>query len=520
MSSIRSRRRALRTCLGALALGLVATGAHAVRLNPDGTGQVLLFPYYTSRGGNQTVVTIVNHTDRTKALNVRLREGRNGRATLNYNLYLGPRDSWSGVVFAIDSNRPSNLIPTDPSCTYPTLNDESLLDGRGYAPLLEYEYTGANNDAGPDEYDRIAEGTITVIETGNFVPTSALARAVGPTPAGVGLPVDCGAVAAAWNGGAWSTQPATDLTNPTGGVSGEAMILNVSAGTVMSYDATALDDFRVDPADLPAGSRATVVAHAHPNTQRPTLADALSDPAAAVARATIDLPKRRMDLEYPATRAIDAVSAVLMADTATINYASDIYAGATTEWVVTLPTKAFYTDEAIVGTTAIAPFATVYPRIGSDSAATVATNYTLYERTGRKVPTAAGGTSAKLELRYTTQIVSVAPRAEGVPSLRRPLGSALVSQLAYIPASARHEGGTMEINFAATADGTRALRPSTEGTVLYGLPTIGFAAVNYINDNNGNSDLANYSLAKPQRRTQDCRRNLLKCDVSSTNTQQ
>ena len=66
--------------LGALAaLGLCASTCGAVRLDPDGMGQVLLYPYYTVRNGNQTIYTVTNHTDRHKVLQVQMSEGRNGR---------------------------------------------------------------------------------------------------------------------------------------------------------------------------------------------------------------------------------------------------------------------------------------------------------------------------------------------------------------------------------------------------------------------------------------------------------
>jgi hypothetical protein len=45
--------------------------ANAVNVNPDGLGQVLLYPYYTVNGGNSTLVSIVNTTDQAKAVKVR-----------------------------------------------------------------------------------------------------------------------------------------------------------------------------------------------------------------------------------------------------------------------------------------------------------------------------------------------------------------------------------------------------------------------------------------------------------------
>ena len=41
----------------------IAGTAQAVNLNPDGLGQVLIYPYYTTNGGNQTILSVVNTTD-------------------------------------------------------------------------------------------------------------------------------------------------------------------------------------------------------------------------------------------------------------------------------------------------------------------------------------------------------------------------------------------------------------------------------------------------------------------------
>jgi len=39
--------------------GIVSV-SNAVHINPDGTGQVLVYPYYTTRGDNVTLISIVN----------------------------------------------------------------------------------------------------------------------------------------------------------------------------------------------------------------------------------------------------------------------------------------------------------------------------------------------------------------------------------------------------------------------------------------------------------------------------
>ena len=59
------------------AAGLVTT-ANAVNLNPDGLGQVLIYPFYTVDGGNNTQISVVNTTNRVKAVKVRFLEARRG----------------------------------------------------------------------------------------------------------------------------------------------------------------------------------------------------------------------------------------------------------------------------------------------------------------------------------------------------------------------------------------------------------------------------------------------------------
>jgi hypothetical protein len=68
------KRKALFT---AVLAGLGAAGtAEAVYLNPNGTGQVLVYPYYTvqSSGGASwnTYLSVVNTTTRAKAVKVRV----------------------------------------------------------------------------------------------------------------------------------------------------------------------------------------------------------------------------------------------------------------------------------------------------------------------------------------------------------------------------------------------------------------------------------------------------------------
>jgi hypothetical protein len=58
--------------------------APVVDLNPDGLGNVVIYPYYT-----------VDEAPRPRGTRVRFLEGYNSREVLDFNLYLSPQDVWT-----------------------------------------------------------------------------------------------------------------------------------------------------------------------------------------------------------------------------------------------------------------------------------------------------------------------------------------------------------------------------------------------------------------------------------------
>lgn len=163
----------------------IAASAQAVNINPDGLGQVLIYPYYTTRGGNTTLVSVVNTTDNAKAVKVRFLEGQNTREVLDFNLYLSEYDVWTAALLdgsAVDTecnitnglvdNQGNplegadggqcgvpHLLTTDTSCTVPYLF-ESASTGPGLQSFLPY----ALIDGGSDAIDRAAEGHFEMID--------------------------------------------------------------------------------------------------------------------------------------------------------------------------------------------------------------------------------------------------------------------------------------------------------------------------------------------------------------------
>ena len=117
------------------AAGLVTT-ANAVNLNPDGLGQVLIYPFYTVDGGNNTQISVVNTTNRVKAVKVRFLEARNSKEVLDFNLYLSPFDVWTGATVSPPVERfatgPATLITSDNSCTVPRIPAGVAVPFRNY----------------------------------------------------------------------------------------------------------------------------------------------------------------------------------------------------------------------------------------------------------------------------------------------------------------------------------------------------------------------------------------------------
>lgn len=198
-----------------LASGLMlGNTALAVHVNPQGTGEVLLFPLYTTLAGNDTYFHITNHGAQQKILKVRLLEAVNSTAVLSFNLQLAPRDTWTGTVTRTDTG--AKVITRDESITEPAFPSAGIeLSSSAYQGQDYLAGTG-----GPQGLERTRIGHIEVIE---MAPPGSNAE--------------------------------------TGGLSGSFSIINVPQGIQFGGIATALDDFwgEVTP------TTATAAAHALPN---------------------------------------------------------------------------------------------------------------------------------------------------------------------------------------------------------------------------------------------------------------
>jgi hypothetical protein len=331
--------------------GIAAT-AQAVNINPDGLGQVLIYPYYTVNGGNVTLLSVVNTTENAKAVKVRFSEGLNTREVLDFNLYLSPFDVWTAALFNDDGT--PTMRTGDSSCTVPYF----FGDFGNEQEFLPFAMT----DGGGMNISRAAEGHFEIIEMATLVDEEE-GSASAATHDGdlISRPADCQQLVDAWTDpdntvagdeGYWLVNPLTDTEAPSGGLFGGAAIINVDKGVMFSYDARALNGFAttVDAND---------VLHAEPGSSLPSLN------SGDVLDATVFLDDGTLAPSAGLTRGVDAVSYVFMHDTIMNEYTTSVTIAARSEWVVSFPTKHFYVyDPSNGGTSPLAPFTTVWSATG------------------------------------------------------------------------------------------------------------------------------------------------------------
>ncbi|WP_386066836.1 hypothetical protein ACFJIW_20335 [Tahibacter sp. UC22_41] len=477
---------------GLLAVGLLAaTAAPAMYLNPQGRGQVLLFPYYSVNAGQSTLISLVNGSERVKYLHLQFREGYNGRNVLDFKLILAPNDAWTATVFTTGDG--AVLMTRDESCTAPDKSSWAApFPGGGYQqPFLPYAYTIDHADGAPTTLARTREGLFDVVEIAEL--SGPLAEAVSGRH-----PPNCAPLQI--------IDPTSPYVHPPGGgLYGDFAVVDVAEGTLFGGRATAVDDF----------SQIALV------SDTASLLDylAIGNSRAGEVDAVIASGSGRTTLTYATSGAsilggINALSALLMADSVQGAMSREAGVGSHTEWVLGAPTKYRYTDPEVLGlpasaTAAAPPFDEVFGRLhdGASCSSYVAAGY---DREGRAVNFVTDPEPAVVDPRrrpqhalcYATNVVhfSDLPADGATPVLGSLLGSKLWNPAPSV------ETANVRLTLGARPGSTarNVLPAGLRGPALRGLPVIGFEAVRYVNGNLSPGVLANYTVAAPLRSAIAC----------------
>jgi len=341
----------------ALAAAVVAAlgvgSAEAVYQNPNGTGQVLIYPYFTVQqvGGKSmnTLVTVVNTTTTAKVMKVRFREGKASKEVLDFNLYLSPNDVWTAAIVPGDASEssPGRLLSFDKSCTNPAI-PATGVDFRNF----EYAGDGLGNGL-----DRTREGYLEILELATL--TGAAKTAV--THNAAGLPANCAYVRTA-NGAV--PDPNNNVSLPTGGLTGTGTIINVAQGSDIGYNAVALSNWRYAPLTASLSSETNNLSDGDPTS----LANQnYSYDGAEVSEAVASIFLNRAGAAG-ALNPIDAVSSTMMATSVINEFVLDGATKSNTDWVFTFPTRHFYHGRVARSSTAssntVNPFSEKFTAFG------------------------------------------------------------------------------------------------------------------------------------------------------------
>lgn len=455
-----------------------ASAQAAMYLNPEGTGQVLLFPYYNAEGSNETSIHIVNTTSDAKAVKVRILEYVNSQEVLDFNLYMSAEDHFSFTIYGDPNGEGGALITRDNSCTVPALGDAAAgvpgstttnADGSKtrIQPFLPYAYA---SDAYKSIY-RTNIGHVEVIEMGTLTG----AWAIDATHGAGGVPTDCAQLVSNWStaadgtAGAWKADASNLIGDPTGGLYGVSNHLNSTDAAAYGIEAAAIASFWDD-------AEATTK-HTDPGDREPNLAS--GDTVSLVPNAGA-----YSSYTYATLEAVDAVSSLFMTDSISNDVMLNTTLNGMTDWVITFPTKRYYVN----GTVVRAPFTDLYAGATGPNTACEALTISQWDREeayvapadqsgapvfSPKPPAAETPATTKPEICYETNTIAAGSQTSALGATM----STSTTANAAVSLTFGYAEGWQKIAFAETGHSMAAV----SGAVLKGLPATGFAAFKYTN---------------------------------------
>ncbi|WP_154223708.1 hypothetical protein [Marinicella rhabdoformis] len=182
-----------------LAIFALSPPAHsAVHLSPTDTGSAIIVPFYTVANQMNTLLTLNNTKDETKAVKIHIKEAAQGAVVASFNVYLTPQDMWT---FGMGSdNRKLKMISNDASCALGFPNNQTISPENNWLwtnGIIEIIEMGVVNEVEPLNPDNLS----------------------------------CAAVSALWeSGGQWFLDNESAMLPATGGLHAEVTLMDVEQG--------------------------------------------------------------------------------------------------------------------------------------------------------------------------------------------------------------------------------------------------------------------------------------------------
>ena len=124
----------------AAAVASVATGVIAQEVSQKEAGDLAIIPYYTVLDGKNTGMHIINTTDSTQVVKVRLRRGADSKDALDFNLVMSPRDEWTANIGANPNGDGVVVNTNDTTCTVPAFPEGGAVMPSTFAEGAEEGY--------------------------------------------------------------------------------------------------------------------------------------------------------------------------------------------------------------------------------------------------------------------------------------------------------------------------------------------------------------------------------------------
>jgi len=314
--------------------------ATSLELNPHGIGHMLIVPYFSTQGGNATLLNLFNASATSKAVKIRFRGAGNGDDLLSFQVFLWRREAWTANI-STGANGLPVVTTSDRSCTLPAvINGEPFRTTR-LNPAL----------SGDALANQAREGYIEISAMGDVIDGTPLLTAIAQS---FGTPPCTPTVLNAL------TRFDAQLALPTTGLMANWILINVPQTTTWAGEAVAYEARN-------NGVASTGNVTFFPQTTVPlTSADVTSytsDPLFNFANGGPIVVPRSMDLPDLSTPYSSTVTSPqdqatelsfdIAALETVVEYLTDPTIQASTDWVVSMPTRRYHTAVDYRGPTLI-----------------------------------------------------------------------------------------------------------------------------------------------------------------------
>jgi hypothetical protein len=422
----------------ACTLIFAAPAAAELRLSTSGKGDAIYIPHYSVEDGRDSLLTVANDSDQPSMVRVLFAEADNGQSVLNFNVYLPPRSVWSAALASAEGGG-ARLSSMSGICTVPS----SIGGG---ANLVPFDYAANFPDGGDTGIDRTRQGAVEVIELG------ALTGGLGDNTTAR----NCAAIEEAYVVVDGVPPDRTgQILPPTSQISAGVQLVDVAEGQVFGVPGVAVQGFANTPQDPDFDGYV-------PRFANPLLAAGQTEYTTETAHG---------ELQFAADRGPDAMSSLFMQSELGGEFYADPGLGASTRWVVSMPTKAAYVSERPGSLAAdgqpVAPFSSFFGPNGACDQVLV--------RQGSLDGTPLE-TLVPVTLNLCEQVNLIDFDQPFAPS-----------------------GTTVLQLMAQEIRSIQAQRPDGTPVTLNGLPVTGVQISNFVNGQLAEGVLANYSISQPLR---------------------